>query len=200
VGILLHHGELRRNGRIGLPARQTAAAQLLDLRIHLLPLGLFTDQLEGLLGEAVEAQDEPAQRGIEDLVDVVPTVEQRAVGIEHEVAAAGLVRVVEAVPQLVLVPHDEGFAVEGRPDLGVGRVGAEFVDDLVPQVPLHMAADPLELPVAAVDAGQVADRGVLDHDLGRIGVLLQPALNLQQLAAPLLVLEVLLHQGEVGAH
>ena len=63
-----------------------------------------------------------------------------------------------------------------------------------------MPADALQLAVAAVNAGQIADRGVLEHNLRRIVVLLQAPLDFEQLPAPIIVLEVLLEQGEVGAH
>ena len=54
--------------------------------------------------------------------------------LSTKIAAADLGGIIEAVPQLALVAHNQGFAVEGRPDFGIGRVGAEFLDDLVPKL------------------------------------------------------------------
>lgn len=54
----------------------------------------------------------------------------------------------------------QGFAVESRPDLGVGCVSAELFSDLVlRRTPL----DALQLAMAAVDAGQIADRRILEN-------------------------------------
>src|SRR5262249_16435454 len=118
-------------------------------------------------------------------------MQQRAIGIENQVAAADLGGIVEAIPQLALVAHDEGFAVERRPDFGVGRVSAELLDDLVPQLPLHVAAGALQFAMTAMNAGQIADRCIFNYKLWRVVGVPRPAPPLFQiLGAPINLLVV----------
>ena len=61
-----------------------------------------------------------------------------------------------------------------------------------------MALDALQLAVAAVDASQIADRGVFQHHLRGVGVLFEATLDAKQLSAPPVVFEVLPEERKVG--
>lgn len=54
--------------------------------------------------------------------------------------------------------------------------------------------------MAAVDAGQIADRGVLDDELRGVIVLLEARLDVEELTPPLVVLQMFFQQSEVGTH
>jgi hypothetical protein len=55
-----------------------------------------------------------------------------------------------------------------------------------------MALGALQFAMAAVDAGQVTNRGVLDHELRRIEVFSQSGFDIEELPPPKIVLEMLL--------
>src|SRR5262249_40853183 len=89
-----------------------------------------------------------------------------------------------------------GFAVERRPDFGVGRVSAELLDDLVPQLPLHVAAGGLQFAMTAMNAGQIADRSIFNYKLWRgVMVVGAPAHTMQTMAA-----RVILEQRKIRVH
>jgi hypothetical protein len=100
------------------------------------------------------------------------------------------VGVVDALPQLPFVTQDQRLAVDGRPDLALWPLAPDLLNDLVPERTLHVALWPLQLAVAAVDARKIADRGVLDGNLRRKGVLLETLLDGEQLAPPLGAVEM----------
>ena len=176
----------------------TARAKFFNRRVHDLPLGLGPDFLERLLGEPIEAEDEALERGIQDLLDVVVPVEQGSVGIQHQVAAADFVGVVQPVPQLVA--QDEGLAVEGRPNLTIRRFPSDFLDNLVVDVARHVLLWPHHLAMRAVDALQVAIGGGFYHQLPRINRLRESAFYLEQLGDSILVLGVFLPCSKVESH
>ena len=177
-----------------------SAAQPLDRRIDLFPFRLFADQLERFLRQAVEAEDEASKWRIQDAIDVVPAIEQRAVGIEHEVPAADLVGIFEPVPQLVLVAHDQGFAVEGRPDLGVGGRSRR-----PPRRSCSTAAAPCAASCASIHGGCNGCRSDCRSMYSRLRVAEDRhgpsgAPRSREAAGAAVVLEMLLEQGKIGAH
>jgi hypothetical protein len=48
-----------------------------------------------------------------------------------------------------------------------------------------------------VNASQIADRSIFDHQLGRIGVIAQARFNAQELLAPSFVFKVRLQQSKI---
>jgi hypothetical protein len=58
----------------------------------------------------------------------------------------------------------------------------------------------LELAMAAVDAGQIADRGIFENKLGGILALRQARFDREQLPTPFIILQMLLEQAEFRSH
>src|SRR5215470_15396740 len=54
--------------------------------------------------------------------------------------------------------------------------------------------------MAAVNAGEIADGSIFDDELRRIGMLFQPSLDVEELLAATIILQVLFEQREARAH
>src|ERR1051325_11063000 len=115
--IIRHHRKLSNDHRVLLTAPHLLAPQFRNRGEDGVALAVDANLLEGLAREAIETEDESLQGRPQYLVDVVEALQENAIGVEHEVTATDMGRVIQAVPQLVA--QDQGLAIERRPHLTI---------------------------------------------------------------------------------
>ncbi|OSM01933.1 hypothetical protein MAIT1_01999 [Magnetofaba australis IT-1] len=198
MGVFAHHRELRNDRRVAQSALLPTAAQRLHCGVDAGMFGSRANGFETLRRQPVEADDQPLEGGIQYPVDGVPTVQQRAIGVEHQIAAADLMGVVQPLPQLLA--QQQRLAVEGGPQFALWRALAHLLDDAPPQRRIHVLLGALQAFMGAVRTAQIAMRGVLHHQLRREWMFAQIRLDAAQLRAALRVVQMRRQAGEVGLH